>query len=506
MAHQAQQHDACESFARSHARTRAALATVLAWLGLACTSIAPVSKSSQPEAQAEAGSTSRVISDQAQAPDAAAMVATESESCDQTGAVRCAQRDGVQRLICKEAYWEKHDPCAADQRCDATADSPVTQCKALASECLGRQAGTPFCGGTELRVCTSELTSTRVECPQNERCVTRNHLGSCDCLLGAERNAAGDCQLGTGCPDGACDAKTTCSVVNGERSCSMCPAGYSGDGLTGCAPLLLELTPSCGTLEAAVTADEFDYTIVAPLTCQTVRLTVRVPTGAAAEINGRELDSEMQWTSAPLAFGDNTVNLTVTEADFNNAYRVTIRHTGEQTQTVRASRARAKDFFGTSLAIDADTLVVGAPFEDGGSASDSSDPVDAGAAYVFVREGERWVEQARLKPDQPIESEFFGAAVAVRGDTIVVGATGSDPSDWPSDRERDGAVYVFQRSGATWSQVDRFTPSSPTGGDFFGNKLALDDDTLLVAAPYDSSVGMESGAIYVFDRAGGGFS
>jgi hypothetical protein len=473
------------------------------WLGMGCTSIAPVSKPQLSE-RTDEQPTSQISSVQTGQAD---KIAVESATCERAGAIRCAAADSVERLICKDAHWEKSEPCAANERCDANGGSGDAQCKSLASECVGREAAAPFCTGTELWVCTSDLASTQVSCPSNERCVTRNQLASCDCVPGAKRDEAGECSVGSGCPEGACDAKTTCSVVDGERSCSMCPAGYNGDGLTGCAPLLLDLMPTCGTLQAPVAGDTFDYVITAPLVCQTAQLDAVAAGGAQIEVNGRVLQPAMPWTSAPLAFGDNAVNLTVTEpgTGVSNAYRVTVQHTGQQTQTLRSGNPRAKDFYSWSIAIDGDTLVIGAPWEDGGRDSASSEPVDSGGAHVYVRTAAGWMEQAHLKAQEPREGEFFGASVAVRGNTIVVGATDNDPSDWPASNDRSGAAYAFERSGDTWTQTQRLVASSPTGRDIFGHQLVLSEDTLVVSAPFDATVGMESGALYVYDRLGSEF-
>ena len=95
--------------------------------------------------------------------------------------------------------------------------------------------------------------------------------------------------------------------------------------------------------------------------------------------------------------------------------------------------------FGYAVAIDVDTAVVGAPMD--GEAGEN-----AGAAYVFVHDGSNWVEQAKLVASDAASSAQFGNAVAISGNTIVVGAHVDDANGSGS-----GAAYVFVRSGTRLS-------------------------------------------------------
>ncbi|MEZ5301989.1 MAG: FG-GAP repeat protein [Verrucomicrobiales bacterium] len=120
------------------------------------------------------------------------------------------------------------------------------------------------------------------------------------------------------------------------------------------------------------------------------------------------------------------------------------------------------DRFGGAVAISGDTVVVGALGEDSGASGVNSVPDEsassAGAAYVFVRNGGTWSQQAYLKPGNPGASDLFGTSVAVSGDTVAVGARREDGGSsgvngTPNDDVPDtGAVYVFVRNGAAWSQ------------------------------------------------------
>jgi hypothetical protein len=164
----------------------------------------------------------------------------------------------------------------------------------------------------------------------------------------------------------------------------------------------------------------------------------------------------------------------------------------------------ADDHFGQAVALAGDTLVVGASTEDSGSsgvngAQGDQSAVDSGAAYVFVREQGAWLEQAYLKASNTGSAAGFGWSVAISADTIAVGAPAEssaargvdgDPSD--NGAGAAGAVYVFTRGGASWLQSAYLKASNTnTLGNsshaFFGSALALQGDDLAVAAPYEAS-------------------
>ena len=155
-----------------------------------------------------------------------------------------------------------------------------------------------------------------------------------------------------------------------------------------------------------------------------------------------------------------------------------------QQTLLTASDGQSHDEFGRDVALDGDTAVVGVPFED-----DYSSP---GAAYVFVRSGGTWEPQATLRAADGADYEWFGASVAVSGDTVVVGAP---RHSWPADST--GSVYVFTRSGSTWSQRAELTADDAADGDHFGGAVALEGTTAVVSG---------GGAAYVFTGSGASWS
>jgi hypothetical protein len=182
---------------------------------------------------------------------------------------------------------------------------------------------------------------------------------------------------------------------------------------------------------------------------------------------------------------------------------------------LKASNADADDLFGFSVAISGDTVVVGAIYEDsdGSNESDNS-TLDAGAAYVFVRSGAAWSQQAYLKASNADADDRFGWAVGISGDTVVVGAIWEDSNgtggEGDNSASKAGAAYVFVRSGTTWSQQAYLKAFNADAGDQFGGVVAISGDTVVVGAQYEESNGTSeadnsasrAGAAYVFVRNG----
>lgn len=153
--------------------------------------------------------------------------------------------------------------------------------------------------------------------------------------------------------------------------------------------------------------------------------------------------------------------------------------------------------FGASVAIDGDTLLVGA--------GRAFDPVAApnnpiGAVYVFTRSAGTWTEVQKLLPPTPVQgTDEFGATVALSGDTAAIG----NPGRTVAGAARAGAVHVFTRSGGTFAQAALLTAAEGAAGDRLGDSLAYAGNTLLAGAPLgDAPTPADSGAAYVFTGAG----
>jgi hypothetical protein len=164
-----------------------------------------------------------------------------------------------------------------------------------------------------------------------------------------------------------------------------------------------------------------------------------------------------------------------------------------QRQKLVAGDGANNDQFGRSVALNGGAALVGAP-NSGGAFSGQ------GAAYVFVTCDESRVQQQQLTANDGAAQDNFGGAVAINGDTIAVGAE----RDTVGPNASQGAVYVFTRSGATWSLQQKLTSNDGAENSFFGSAVSLNGDTLLVGASLDPIEGrLGQGSAYVFTRSGG---
>ena len=177
--------------------------------------------------------------------------------------------------------------------------------------------------------------------------------------------------------------------------------------------------------------------------------------------------------------------------DSGSAY-VFVRGVGSWPQQAKLTAAdgAAGDEFGYGVWVSGDTAIVGAPYDDAAAA-------DSGSAYVFVRSGTTWTQQAKLTAADGVAGAYFGRSVGVMGDTVVVGAYGDDDKGAGS-----GSAYVFVRSGTTWTQQGKLTAADGAAGDSFGLSAAVTGDTAVVGSLYDDDKGTDSGSAYVFVRSG----
>jgi hypothetical protein len=182
---------------------------------------------------------------------------------------------------------------------------------------------------------------------------------------------------------------------------------------------------------------------------------------------------------------------------------------GQVTKLV-SSDAQGGDGFGSAVAVNGDTLVAGSPTEDGGP----GDPMNwAGAAYVFERnEGgpDNWGEVVKLTGSDTQTFDHFGFAAAIDGDTIIVGAPFEEGG--PGDPLFvAGAAYVFERNQGgpgNWGEVARLAASDPGEGDYFGRQVSVSGDTVISGSPNESGGPGDplsrAGAAYIFRRDQGG--
>jgi len=135
-----------------------------------------------------------------------------------------------------------------------------------------------------------------------------------------------------------------------------------------------------------------------------------------------------------------------------------------------ASDGVAGDRFGYSVSLSGDLALVGA-YEDDDSG------VNSGSAFVYYFDGKSWTEEAKLLAADGANTDWFGWAVALDGDTALVGAYGNDDHG-----DVSGSAYVYRRYGTVWSQEAKLTASDAALGHLFGQAVALDGDTALIAS------------------------
>jgi hypothetical protein len=160
-----------------------------------------------------------------------------------------------------------------------------------------------------------------------------------------------------------------------------------------------------------------------------------------------------------------------------------------QRQKLIGADTASGDRFGSALALNDGWLAVSAPLH-------SSPGSPGGAVYLFEFDGVSWVQRYKVGAPDTIAGDRFGSAIALDNGWLAVGV--------PLHRfvgSASGAVYLFEFNGTAWVQRQKFVASDTVGGDQFGSALALENQRLVVGAPLHNSNGPASGAVYIFERA-----
>jgi len=174
----------------------------------------------------------------------------------------------------------------------------------------------------------------------------------------------------------------------------------------------------------------------------------------------------------------------------------------DESAKLLATDGAASDYFGTSVSLSGDTVVVGARSGDG-------KVTDSGSAYVFVKPAGGWTgtlnESAKLLARDGAASDSFGYSVSISGDTVIVGAYGDDDGG-----SRSGSAYVFVKPAGGWTgtldESAKLLALDGAASDSFGISVSISGNTLVIGAPYDDDRGSNSGSAYVFVMPPGGWS
>lgn len=145
-----------------------------------------------------------------------------------------------------------------------------------------------------------------------------------------------------------------------------------------------------------------------------------------------------------------------------------------------------QDIFGAAVAMSGDVVVIGAPDVTGSS---------SGAAYVYRFDGSAWGPDAKLLPSVASPAQFFGYAVAIDGDAIIIGAWGDTVNG-----VHCGSAWIFRYTDEAWTEEARLAPLNPDDGDRFGFSVDIDGDRAIVGALWDDDHYANSGSASVFLR------
>ncbi|MES2777569.1 MAG: hypothetical protein V4722_25545 [Bacteroidota bacterium] len=170
------------------------------------------------------------------------------------------------------------------------------------------------------------------------------------------------------------------------------------------------------------------------------------------------------------------------------------RDSEQMTETISRidTSGQSLDKLGTSVAISGEYAIAGSPYADNGANADQ------GAAIIFHRENGSWVQQAKIRASDGAAGDLFGFSVSISGDYVVVGAYQKDGTGTDTSR---GAAYVFLRTGNSWTQQARIMASDGAANDHFGYSVGISVDNIIVGAP-DDNVGAEAdqGSVYFYHR------
>jgi hypothetical protein len=159
-----------------------------------------------------------------------------------------------------------------------------------------------------------------------------------------------------------------------------------------------------------------------------------------------------------------------------------------------ASDKNEEDFFGYSVGISGNTIVVGARWDD-------DNGFKSGSAYVFTKPVNGWVDMtqtAKIKPSDGTANDNFGVSVSISGDNIVIGADQDcDNGNW------SGSAYVYTKPIIGWvnmTETAKIKPSDGTIGDRFGKSVSISGSNIVIGSPYFDGMGSNVGSAYIFTK------
>ncbi|MDK1286780.1 hypothetical protein [Pseudoalteromonas umbrosa] len=177
--------------------------------------------------------------------------------------------------------------------------------------------------------------------------------------------------------------------------------------------------------------------------------------------------------------------------DSGSAYVYTRENGAWQYQAKLTAKDGAEDdLFGISVAIDGNTILVGADLHD-------EIAQEAGAVYAYEFDGKQWQQQAKLMAKDGGHTDIFGVRVALQGNTALISARRDDIDGVGVDA---GSAYIFERTDGKWAQTQKLVAPDAHADDRFARGVTLSKDTALISAMHHDANGSNAGAVYVYKK------
>lgn len=366
-------------------------------------------------------------------------------------------------------------------RCEITGcDAGFSDCNGVADD--GCEANLSFdsahCGACD-RPCEGTTSCVAGRCEESV-CLAGEHLCGGVCSSYFDVNACGvECTRCPPTPHGTPYCNGRCAVD--------CDDGFwwTGDGTCLWGGVVTSLVPSVGVLSVPFDADRTVYSVAVPLSIDTLSMTAVFDPPIDAAISLISSAGTTPLTSGvpspPIALSRGFNVLEVEVGPYRPHYRIYAMRGIPEGTPLRSASAEESDRMGESVAIDGDTLVVSAPGVIVGT--DATGRTLRGAAYVLGWDGTAWQPRARLEAPTPHHSGASGMRVSIDGDLIAIGV----PTAEVAGHTTVGQVHIYRRSAANWGLEGILEPEDRDDNAQFGAAIALEGEVLVVGAPGDDS-------------------
>ena len=433
--------------------------------------------------------------------------------CAGDGQIYCYDTNQRIQLICYDYTPAVYGVCPAGEHCDTRPDN-LGQCEPILPECVGQTPYVGLCTGDTYVECGIDLLDRAYEEVCTDRCVPR--ADGADCIHAG-------CGDGTAEPTEQCDDGNNTSGDGCSAACAWDPPiGTPIEEIVGFGR---GVAMSGDTIAVSGGYPDAERPEVYVYRQDGIAWRLEALLGVPGDSRATNQEAEARFLGERLALDGDTLAATGfgTEGDADEAVFIYQRSgtTWKLQAKLTPTEPDAPDAldetssFGSGLALEGDTLVVGAAY-------DEEQAPFAGAAYVYRREGASWQPEQKLfatlagGTTDAEDSAVFGTSVAISGDRITVGALGKEGATFQT-----GAAYVFLREGSSWTPEHRFMPPQPDpvtydiGGPQCGSAVAIAGDTLVVGCRYDweevvANSGNEpskyAGSVYVLERGTGGWA